>query len=132
MTRRAEAGVVLLEVLVALAILASAGIVTMGLVAAALRSEHDARDRERTLAAEERVVTRRMQVSPVSRPGAAAAAAAPNVFADLAHEPASAWPGCICSCVGSRRPRWSSVMVPAAVSPRLTSRRPPEPQLPAA
>lgn len=56
MTRRAEAGVALLEVLVALVILATAGTAMVELVGAGLRSERDARVRERTLAAEERVL----------------------------------------------------------------------------
>jgi type II secretory pathway component PulJ len=56
-TRRLEAGVALLEVLVALVILATAGTALVELVGAGLRSERDARERERTLAAEERVLT---------------------------------------------------------------------------
>jgi type II secretory pathway pseudopilin PulG len=55
-TRRAEAGVALLEVLVALAILATAGLALVTLVAAGLRGERDAREREETLGAEERVL----------------------------------------------------------------------------
>jgi len=55
-TRRAEAGVALLEALVALVILATASIALVELVGAGLRSERDARERERTLAAEERVL----------------------------------------------------------------------------
>jgi len=55
-TRRAEAGVALLEMLVALVILASAGIALVELVGAGLRSERDARERERTLASEQRVL----------------------------------------------------------------------------
>ena len=56
MTPRAEAGVVLLEVLVALVILATAGVALLGLVGAGMRGEQDARERERTLAAEERLL----------------------------------------------------------------------------
>ena len=56
MTRRADSGVALLEVLVALVILATVGTALVELVGAGLRSEHDARQRERTLAAEERVL----------------------------------------------------------------------------
>jgi len=54
--QRAEAGVVLLEVLVALAVLAAGGLALAGAVSAGLRSEADARTRERTLATEERVL----------------------------------------------------------------------------
>jgi len=54
--RRTEAGVVLLEVLVALAVLAASGLTLAGLVSAGLRSEADARVREHTLATEERVL----------------------------------------------------------------------------
>jgi len=54
---RAEHGVVLIEVLVALAILAASGLALVGLVSAGLSGEWAARDRERTLAAEERLLT---------------------------------------------------------------------------
>ena len=47
---------VLLEVLVALVILATAGVALLGLVGAGMRGEQDARERERTLAAEERLL----------------------------------------------------------------------------
>lgn len=53
---RAERGVALLEVLVALVILATAGIGLMELVGAGLRAERDARAREATLATEERLL----------------------------------------------------------------------------
>jgi len=53
---RAERGVVLLEVLVAVAILAASGLALVSLVSAGLSSEWDARERERTLAAEERLL----------------------------------------------------------------------------
>lgn len=56
MTRRREAGVVLLEVLVAVVILATAGTALVELVGAGLRNERGARERERTLAAEDRVL----------------------------------------------------------------------------
>jgi len=56
-TRHPETGVALLEALVALVILATAGTALVALVGAGLRSERDARVRERTLAAEERVLT---------------------------------------------------------------------------
>ena len=55
-TRCGERGVALLEVLVALVILATAGTAMVELVGAGLRSERDARERERTLAAEQRVL----------------------------------------------------------------------------
>ena|SRR5438445_4948655 len=55
--RGGNRGVALLEVLVALVVLASAGLSVAGLVSAGLRSEHDARTREHTLAIEERVLT---------------------------------------------------------------------------
>jgi type II secretory pathway pseudopilin PulG len=55
--RRTNAGVVLLEVLVALVILATAGTALVELVGAGLRNERDARVREHTLAAEERVLS---------------------------------------------------------------------------
>jgi type II secretory pathway pseudopilin PulG len=48
--------VVLLEVLVAMVILAMAGIGLVEVVGAGLRAERDARERERMLAAEERVL----------------------------------------------------------------------------
>ncbi len=54
--RTRNAGVALLEVLVALALLAGSGVALAGLVSAGLRSEGDARARERTLATEERVL----------------------------------------------------------------------------
>jgi len=53
---RNSRGVVLLEVLVALVILATAGIALIEVVAAGLRAERDARERETVLAAEERVL----------------------------------------------------------------------------
>jgi prepilin-type N-terminal cleavage/methylation domain-containing protein len=53
---RNERGVALLEVLVALAILATAGVSLVELVGAGLRSERDARRRETTLATEERLL----------------------------------------------------------------------------
>ncbi len=49
-------GVALLEALVALVILTTAGVSLVGLVAAGLQWEHDARDRERVLASEDRVL----------------------------------------------------------------------------
>ena len=57
MILRAERGVALLEVLVALAILSGAGIAMLDLVTAGLRAEADGRERERVLAAEERALT---------------------------------------------------------------------------
>jgi type II secretory pathway pseudopilin PulG len=54
---RAEGGVALLEALVALTILSAAGLVLLDLVAGGLRAERDAREREHTLAVEERVLT---------------------------------------------------------------------------
>jgi len=54
--RRADRGVVLLEVLVAVAILSASGLALVSVVSAGLRSEWDARERERTLAAEERLL----------------------------------------------------------------------------
>jgi type II secretory pathway pseudopilin PulG len=54
---RAERGIALLEVLVALAILAGAGLALLELVSGGLRAERDARERERALAVEERVLT---------------------------------------------------------------------------
>ena len=56
MTLRAERGVALLEVLIALVILATAGVSLVGLLGAGLRGEQDARERERTLANEDRVL----------------------------------------------------------------------------
>jgi len=55
-TLRAERGVALLEVLIALVILATAGVSLVGLLGAGLRGEQDARERERTLANEDRVL----------------------------------------------------------------------------
>ncbi|SRR6266545_7700552 len=52
---RADRGVVLLEVLVAVAILSASGLALVSVVSTGLRSEWDARERERTLAAEERL-----------------------------------------------------------------------------
>ena len=52
-----ERGAVLLEVLVALTILAVAGLSLVGLLGAGVRAEQDARERERVLADEERVLT---------------------------------------------------------------------------
>jgi prepilin-type N-terminal cleavage/methylation domain-containing protein len=54
---RTDRGMALLEVLVALAILSASGFALVGLVSAGLRGERDARERERTLAAEDRVLT---------------------------------------------------------------------------
>ena len=54
---RNERGVVLLEVLVAVVILATAGIGLVELVGAGLRAERDARLREATLATEERLLS---------------------------------------------------------------------------
>ena len=53
---RSERGVVLLEVLVALVVLATVGIALAELAGAGLRGERDAREREMRLAAEERVL----------------------------------------------------------------------------
>jgi hypothetical protein len=53
---RHDRGVVLLEVLVALVILATAGVAMIELVGAGLRAERDARARERVLATEERLL----------------------------------------------------------------------------
>lgn len=50
-------GVALLEALVALVILATAGISVVSVLGAGMRAERDARIRERTLATEERVLT---------------------------------------------------------------------------
>lgn len=52
-----DRGAALLEVIVALAILASAGVSTVALLGGATRAVQDARERERVLAAEERVLT---------------------------------------------------------------------------
>jgi hypothetical protein len=49
-------GVALLEALIALAILSSAGIATVALVASSLRAERDVRDRERETSSAERVL----------------------------------------------------------------------------
>ncbi len=54
---RNERGVVLLEVLVAVVILATAGIGLVELLGSGLRAEHDARLREATLATEERLLS---------------------------------------------------------------------------
>jgi len=54
--RRGRRGVALLEVLVALVILTTAGVSLVGLVGAGLRWEYDARERERVLADEERLL----------------------------------------------------------------------------
>lgn len=54
---RTEHGIALLEVLVALAILSGAGLALLDLVSSGVRAERDARERERMLAAEERVLT---------------------------------------------------------------------------
>lgn len=54
---RTEHGIALLEVLVALAILSGAGLALLDLVSSGVRAERDARERERTLAVEERVLT---------------------------------------------------------------------------
>ena len=53
---RNDRGVVLLEVMVALVILATAGIALVETVGAGLRAERDARECENTLAAEERLL----------------------------------------------------------------------------
>jgi len=53
---RAERGVALLEVLVGLAIVSGAGLALLDLVTGGLRAERDARERERVLAVEERVL----------------------------------------------------------------------------
>jgi type II secretory pathway pseudopilin PulG len=55
--RRGSRGIALLEVLVALAILSGAGFALLDLVSGGLRAERDARERERVLAVEERVLT---------------------------------------------------------------------------
>jgi len=51
-----ERGAVLLEVLVALTIVTTTGLSVVSLLNAGVRAERDARERERTLAAEERVL----------------------------------------------------------------------------
>ncbi len=56
MTPRGETGIALLEVLVALVILSTAGVALVGLIGAGLLSERDARARERTMVAEERLI----------------------------------------------------------------------------
>src|SRR5438477_13521 len=55
-TRRAERGIALLEVLVAMLILSLAGVAAVELVATGLRAQFDAAHRERTLADEERLL----------------------------------------------------------------------------
>jgi type II secretory pathway pseudopilin PulG len=54
---RSSRGIALLEVLVALVILSTAGLALLDLVTGGLRAERDARGRERVLAVEERVLT---------------------------------------------------------------------------
>jgi len=54
---RSNRGIALLEVLVALAILSGAGLALLDLVRGGLRAERDARERERVLAVEQRVLT---------------------------------------------------------------------------
>jgi len=54
---RSDRGIALLEVLVALAILSGAGIALLDIVTGGLRAERDARERERVLAVEQRVLT---------------------------------------------------------------------------
>ena len=54
--RRSEGGVALLETLVALAILAGAGLGLVDVVSAGLAAERDARERERVLGVETRVL----------------------------------------------------------------------------
>ena len=54
---RTERGIALLEALVALAILSGAGLALLELVTGGLRAERDARERERVVAVEERVLT---------------------------------------------------------------------------
>jgi type II secretory pathway component PulK len=53
---RNSRGVAFLEVLIAVVLLATAGVALVELVGAGLREERDARQREQTLAAEERVL----------------------------------------------------------------------------
>jgi type II secretory pathway component PulJ len=55
--RSADRGVALLEAMVAIAILASAGVILVGTVGAGLRSEREARRREVTVHAADRVLT---------------------------------------------------------------------------
>ena len=57
MIQRPERGVALLETLVALAIVSGAGLALLDLVTAGLRAEREARERERILAVEDRVLT---------------------------------------------------------------------------
>ena len=57
MIPRAERGVALFETLVALAILSGAGLALLDLLSGGLRAEREARERERVLAVEERVLT---------------------------------------------------------------------------
>ncbi len=54
---RTDRGIVLLEALIALAILSGAGLALLSLVTSGLRAEQDARERERILEVEERVLT---------------------------------------------------------------------------
>jgi hypothetical protein len=54
--RRSERGVVLLEVIVALAILATTGLAMMALVQEAMATQQRVRDRERELAAADRIL----------------------------------------------------------------------------
>jgi hypothetical protein len=54
--RSGESGIALLEAIVALTILGTAGLGMVAVVDAGLRGERDARQRERTLAAEQRVL----------------------------------------------------------------------------
>jgi hypothetical protein len=54
---RSKRGAVLLEVLVALVILSTAGMELLEIVTVALSAERDARDRESTLAVEERLLS---------------------------------------------------------------------------
>ena len=54
---RSDRGFALLEMLVALAVLTGAGLALLDLVTGGLRAERDARERERVLAVEERVLT---------------------------------------------------------------------------
>lgn len=54
---RNNRGVVLLEVLVALVVLATAGIALVEMVGAGLRAERDAREREKVLGQEERLLS---------------------------------------------------------------------------
>jgi len=54
---RSDHGIALLEVLVALTILSGAGLVLLDLVTGGIRAEREARERERVLAVEERVLT---------------------------------------------------------------------------